>query len=151
MRRVSHIVLPDPFWRYFILFQSWEQFFSWLVATGSVIAVGAVVIWQFGDPQLIPQCAAAAFFGGAWSLIFASKAQFSIRAPTASEKVECERILKECLYVELGSTMNEKRFVQNMPRLLRWSDSDVSIVDRGGVVIFTGPQTVIRRMRRLML
>lgn len=149
--RISAIIHPDPAWRYFILFQSWPQFISYAAIMAIVVAVASFLMWLAGDAHLIPECVGWGSFGGLWSVLAASKVQFSIRAPTTSEKATCEKMLDEWKYVKRSSTAHEKRFGQNLPRFLRWSDSDVTIVERDGVVVCTGPQMLIRRMRKLVL
>ncbi|WP_147952382.1 hypothetical protein [Massilia sp. YMA4] len=150
-QRISRVVLPDPVWRYLILFQSWSQLFSWAGVMGASLSLVALVIWLLGDPRLIPETIACGLLGGTWSLLFATKAQFSIRGPATSEKAEIERILTDCLYIEQKPVGQEKRFGQKLPALLRWGDSDVTIVVRSGALVCTGPQLVIRRLRSMLV
>lgn len=149
--RISPVTLPDPGWRYLILFQSWSQFVSWGGLMGVTLSLVALVIGLVGDARLIPETIAWGAFGGAWSLLFATKAQFSIRGAVPSEKTEIEKILTDCLYIEQQPVGQEKRFGQNQPSWLRWGDSDVTIVVRNGALVCTGPQLVIRRMRSMLL
>ncbi|WEF35361.1 hypothetical protein [Pseudoduganella chitinolytica] len=118
---------------------------------GAALSAVAMVIWLVGDPRLIPETLAWGAFGGAWSLLFATKAQFSIRGAVGSEKAEIEKVLKDCLYTEQERVGQEKRFGQKLPAWLRWGDSDVTIVVRSGALVCTGPQLVIRRMRKVLL
>lgn len=149
--RISQVTLPDPAWRYLVLFQSWNQVISWGGLMGATLSMVALCIWLVGDSRLIPETIAWGLSGGGWSLIFASKAQFSIRGVVTSENAELERILHECLYIEQKPRGQEKRFGQKLPSWLRWCDSDVTIVVRRGALVCTGPQLVIRRMRRKLL
>lgn len=149
--RISPVTLPDPAWRYLLLFQSWNQLVSWSVCMGATLSVVALLIWLAGDVRLIPVTLAWGLFGGTWSLMFATKAQFSIRGVVTSEKAEIERMLNDCMYAEQKPRGQEKRFGQKLPTWLRWGDSDVTIVVRGGALVCTGPQLVIRRIRRTLL
>lgn len=149
--RISPVTLPDPAWRYLILFQSWNQFVSWSGLMGVTLSLVALVIGLVGDSRLIQETIAWGAFGGAWSLLFATRAQFSIRGAVASEKAKIDKVLKDCLYTEQKPVGQEKRFGQKLPAWLRWSDSDVTIVVRNGALVCTGPQLVIRRMRRTLL
>lgn len=149
--RISSVVLPDPVWRYLILFQSWNQFFSCAALLAIVAVITAFLLWLAGDVHMFTDLMGAALFGGVWAVVAATKAQFSIRSPTTSEKARFETMLDEWRYVMRSSSTHEKRFGQNLPRFLRWSDSDVTIVERDGKVICTGPQMLIRKMRKLVL
>lgn len=149
--RISRVSLPDPAWRYLILFQSWNQLASWGGAMAATLSIVALVIWLIGDLRLIPETIAWGLLGGAWSLLFATKAQFSVRGAITSEEAEIERILSDFLYIQRKSMGGEKRFGQNLPTWLRWCDSDVIIVVHSGELVCTGPQLVIRRMRRTLL
>lgn len=149
--RISHVTLPDPAWRYLVLFQSWSQVISWGGLMGATLGMVALCILLVGDFQLIPETIAWGLFGGSWSLIFATKAQFSIRGVVTSEKAEIERILYDCLYVEQKPRGQEKRFSLTLPTWLRWCDSEVTIVLRNGALVCTGPQLIIRRIRRKLV
>ncbi|WP_181259360.1 hypothetical protein [Pseudoduganella armeniaca] len=148
--RISRVTLPDPTWRYVVLFQSWRQFISWGGWMGGTLSVVAVLVWLVGDIRLIPQISASGLLGGAWSLLFATRAQLAVRGVVRSEEAEVERVLHDCGYVEQTAVDQEKRFVQKLPAWLRWGESDVTIAVRGESLVCTGPQLVIRRMRRAL-
>jgi hypothetical protein len=149
--RISSITLPDPAWRYLILFQSWRQFLSWTSLIGATMSIVAALIWLVGDVRLMSTTITAGVLGATWSLVFATKAQFSIRGAAGSETANLERIIKECWYFEHASTGQEKRFGQKLPNWLRWSESNVTIVQRGDMTVYTGPQLVIRKLRKTLL
>jgi hypothetical protein len=149
--RISPVTLADPVWRYLVLFQSWNQLISWGALMGATMSVVALLIWLVGDVRLIPTTLMWGLFGATWSLVLATKAQFSIRGAVISEKEEIEQMLNDCMYAEQKPMGQEKRFRQKLPTWLRWQDSDVTIVMRGGALVCTGPQLVIRRIRRALL
>lgn len=148
---VSKITLPDPYWRYLILFQSWPQFLSCTLGLAGLFSAVATLIWLFGDVRLIPVTLTGGLLGCTPSLLATGKAQFSIKAAALPEQAAAARVLEEWNYVEKNGAGQDKRFRQNLPSWLRWNESDVTIGARDGAIVYTGPQLAIRVMRKAAL
>ncbi|QGZ42084.1 hypothetical protein IP92_04464 [Pseudoduganella flava] len=149
--RVSQITLPDPYWRYLILFQSWTQLLSWAVAMAGVIGTVWLLIWLFGDHRLILGTLPAALVGGTPSLLFVGKARFSVSATALPEQAAAAAVLDEWNYVAVRGAGQDKQFRQKLPSWLRWTESEVTIGKRDGVIVYTGPRLLIRFMRKAAL
>ena len=145
---VSPISYPLPARRYWMLFQSRAQLQSWLLMVlactllihGLAVASGARVM----PPALLLAGFAAA---GSISVLMAMKARFTV-APASEAAVRRVITEVECArYLEVGAKDDAIVYRQNLPRLLRWDESNINIARDGDTLVLTGPVAALRRIR----
>jgi len=145
---VSAIDYPLPKWRYFALFQSWLQLQSYLL----IVVVCALAIHGLAlasHARVMPPAAllAGLFAGGLISVALVLKARFSVSPASEAAvrrvvtEIECAR------YVEVGAQGSAIVYRQNLPRVLRWDEGNITVAREGEQLILTGPVVALKRVR----
>lgn len=145
---VSAIDYPLPKWRYFALFQSWSQLQSYLlIVVACALAIHGLAVASHA--RVMPPAAllAGLFAGGLISVALVLKARFSVSPASEAAvrrvvtEVECAR------YIEVGAQGNAIVYRQNLPRLLRWDEGNITVAREGDQLVLTGPVGALRRVR----
>ncbi len=146
---LSAIDYPLPKWRYFVLFQSWSQLQSYLI----IVVTCALVIHGLAlasHGRVMPPAALSAglFAAGLISVVLVLKARFTVSPASEAAvrrvitEVECAR------YVEVGAQGNTIVYRQNLPRVLRWDEGNITVAREGDQLILTGPVAALKRVRK---
>lgn len=145
---VSPLSYPLPAWRYWLLFQSWAQLGSWLLIVGACTAgIHGLAVASGG--RVMPPAALFGLLaaGGLISVLLVLRARFTVSPASEAAvrrvvtEVECAR------YIEVGARDNAVVYRQNLPRLLRWDEGNISIARHGDTLVLTGPAASMRRIR----
>ncbi len=145
---ISPLSYPLPAWRYWMLFQSWAQLRSYLLMVAFCTAVIHGLALASGGRVMPP----AALFGllaagGLISALLVLRARFTVSPASEAcvrrvvTEVECAR------YIEVGARDNAVLYRQNLPRVLRWEEGNISIGRDGDSLVLTGPMASLRRIR----
>jgi hypothetical protein len=148
---VSPLSYPLPRWRYWILFQSWGQFQSWtlIVALAGVLLEGGIALL---DGKAMPPFALliGSAIGALGSVILAMRARFTVFSAGRSAMASVASHLENSAYVVQERSGDKIVYRQNVPRLLRWDEGNVSIgLDAGGITV-EGPHLFLRHMRKVL-
>ncbi len=145
---VSAITYPLPTWRYLVLFQSWAQLRSFvLMVLVCTLAIHGMALATKARVMPVGLLMAGLALGGLISVLLAMRAQFTVTPATEDvvrrvvTEVECAR------YVENGVVGNAVMYRQNLPRLLRWQEGNMSIAREGDTLIIAGPVAKLKRVR----
>lgn len=145
---VSAIDYPLPRWRYYALFQSWTQLQSYLlIVLACTLAIHGLALVSHARVMPIGVLLAGLLVGGLISVAMVMKARFTVSPASEAAvrrvvtEVECAR------YVEQGAQGNAIIYRQNLPRLLRWDEGNVSVARDGDRLVVTGPVANLKRIR----
>ncbi len=149
---VSAIAYPLPRWRYFLLFQSWTQLQSYLVILlCCVLSIQGLAYASKARIMPIGLLLAGMAIGGLAAVVAALKAQFTV-TPASEDAVRRVVTEVECArYIEQGAQGNAIIYRQNLPRLLRWDESNISVAREGDQLIVSGPAAALKRIRGHLL
>jgi hypothetical protein len=145
---VSALSYPLPAKRYWLLFQSWTQLQSYLliVLACTLLIHGLALV---SSARVMPVGALLAGFaaGGLISVLMVMQARFTV-APASEAAVRRVVTEVECArYIEVGARGNAIVYRQNLPRLLRWDEGNISVAREGDTLVLTGPVANVRRIR----
>lgn len=145
---VSAIDYPLPRWRYYALFQSWTQLQSYLlIVLACTLAIHGLALVSHTRVMPIGVLLAGLLVGGLISVAMVMKARFTVSPASEAAvrrvvtEVECAR------YVEQGAQGNAIIYRQNLPRLLRWDEGNISVARDGDRLVVTGPVANLKRIR----
>jgi hypothetical protein len=145
---VSAIDYPLPRWRYYVLFQSWTQLQSYLlIVLACTLAIHGLALASHARVMPIGVLLAGLLVGGLISVAMVMQARFSVSPASEAAvrrvvtEVECAR------YVEQGARGNAIIYRQNLPRLLRWDEGNISVAREGDRLVVTGPVANLKRIR----
>ena len=149
---VSEISYPQPAWRYRMLFQSWGQLQSWLlIVVGCTLAIHFLAVYSNGRVMPIGYLLAGLATGGLISVLMVLPARFTV-SPASEAAVR--RVVTEvevARYIENGVVANAVMYRQNLPRVLRWDEGNISVAREGETLILTGPVVNLKRIRARLL
>ncbi|MES2316316.1 MAG: hypothetical protein V4631_02390 [Pseudomonadota bacterium] len=145
---VSNIVYPLPKWRYFVLFQSWTQLQSYLlIVLACTLAIHGLALVSGARVMPIGVLLAGLAAGGLISVALVLKARLTV-SPASEEAVRRVVTEVECArYIENGVQGNAIIYRQNLPRLLRWQEGNISVARDGDQLIISGPVASLKRIR----
>ena len=145
---VSALDYPLPPKRYWMLFQSWTQLQSYLlIVLACTLAIHGLAVVSGARVMPIGALLAGLAAGGLISVLMVMKARFTVSPASEAAvrrvvtEVECAR------YIEVGAQGNAIVYRQNLPRLLRWDEGNISVAREGDVLVLTGPVANLRRIR----
>ncbi len=145
---VSALTYPLPAKRYWLLFQSWTQLQSYvLIVLACTLAIHGLALAS--GARVMPIGALLAFFavGGLISVLMVLRARFTV-SPASEAAVRRVLTEVECArYIEVGARDNAIVYRQNLPRLLRWDEGNISVARDGDMLVLTGPVANLRRVR----
>ena len=149
---VSAISYPLPNWRYRVLFQSWGQLQSWLLmVVGCTLAIHFLALYSNARVMPIGYLLAGLAIGGLISVLMVLPARFTV-SPASEAAVR--RVITEvevARYIENGVVGNAVMYRQNLPRILRWDEGNISVARDGETLILTGPVVNLKRIRSRLL
>ena len=149
---VSAISYPLPQWRYRMLFQSWQQLQSWLlIVIGCTLAIHFLALVSKTRVMPIGYLLAGLAIGGLISVLMVLPARFTV-SPASEAAVR--RVITEvevARYIENGVVGNAVMYRQNLPRILRWDEGNISVARDGETLILTGPVVNLKRIRSRLL
>ena len=149
---VSAISYPLPQWRYRMLFQSWQQLQSWLlIVIGCTLAIHFLALASQTRVMPIGYLLAGLAIGGLISVLMVLPARFTV-SPASEAAVR--RVITEvevARYIENGVVGNAVMYRQNLPRILRWDEGNISVARDGETLILTGPVVNLKRIRSRLL
>jgi hypothetical protein len=145
---VSAIAYPLPKWRYWVLFQSPSQLQSYLLMVlACTLAIHGLAVASNARVMPLGLLLAGLALGGLISVAMVLRAQFTV-APASEAAVRRVVTEVECArYVENGAQGNAIIYRQNLPRLLRWQEGNISVARDGDLLIVTGPVANLKRVR----
>ena len=145
---VSALDYPLPPKRYWLLFQSWTQLQSYLlIVLACTLAIHGLAVVSGARVMPIGALLAGLAAGGLFSVLMVMRAGFTVSPASEAAvrrvvtEVECAR------YIEVGAQGNAIVYRQNLPRLLRWDEGNISVAREGDVLVLTGPVANLRRIR----
>lgn len=150
-RSISAIRFPQKIWQYLILFQSIAQLVSWVVVIGIAGVILQGIIWLHGcETTSISDMFPPIAVGSLAVVLMVVKAQFSF------EKTDYRiRILHEKLtyfgYVEMARSTGRVTYRQNLWRIFRWDEGNITVEHSGNKIIVSGPHYLLRLLRKLLL
>lgn len=146
---VSVIDYPLPKWRYFVLFQSWSQLQSYLlIVVVCALTIHGLAVASHGRVMSPGALLAGLFVGGLISVALVLKARLTVSPASEAAvrrvvtEIECAR------YVEVGALGNAIVYRQNLPRVLRWDEGNITVAREGDRLVLTGPVAALRRVRK---
>ena len=149
---VSEISYPLPAWRYRALFQSWGQLQSYLlIVLGCTLAIHFLAVYSKARVMPIGYLLALLAAGGLISVLMVLPARFTV-SPASEAAVR--RVVTEvevARYIENGVVGNAVMYRQNLPRVLRWDEGNISVARDGETLILTGPVVNLKRIRSRLL
>lgn len=149
---VSEISYPLPNWRYRVLFQSWGQLQSWLlIVVGCTLVIHFLALYSSARVMPIGYLLAGLAIGGLISVLMVLQARFTV-SPASEAAVR--RVITEvevARYIENGVVGNAVMYRQNLPRMLRWDEGNISVARDGETLILTGPVVNLKRIRSRLL
>ena len=149
---VSAISYPLPAWRYRLLFQSWGQLQSYLVIVlGCTLAIHFLAVYSKTRVMPIAYLLAGLAIGGLISVLMVLQARFTV-SPASEAAVR--RVVTEvevARYIENGVVGNAVVYRQNLPRILRWDEGNISVAREGETLILTGPVVNLKQIRARLL
>ncbi|MES2016237.1 MAG: hypothetical protein V4484_07045 [Pseudomonadota bacterium] len=149
---VSAIAYPLAKWRYFLLFQSWSQLQSYLVILlCCTLAIQGLAYASKARIMPIGLLLAGMAVGGLAAVMAALRAQFTV-TPASEDAVRRLVTEVECArYVEQGAQGNAIIYRQNLPRWLRWNESNIAVARDGDRLVVSGPVAALKRIRAHLL
>lgn len=145
---VSAIDYPLPKWRYFALFQSWSQLQSYLlIVLASTLAIHALALASRARVMPLGVLLGGLMVAGLISVALVLQARFTVTPASEGAvrrvvtEVECAR------YIEVGARGNAIVYRQNLPRLLRWDEGNITVAREGDRLVLTGPVAALKRVR----
>jgi len=149
---VSAIAYPLAKWRYFLLFQSWSQLQSYLlIVLACTLAIHGLAVASHARVMPLGYLLAGMAAGGLISVLMVLRAEFTVSPASEAAvrrvvtEVECAR------YIENGVLGNAVMYRQNLPRVLRTQEGNISVARDGERLIISGPVANIRRIRARLL
>jgi hypothetical protein len=147
--RVTDITFPLEKWRYFIIFQSASQALSWFVILLACMVFVSYLISLDGDANIpLNGVLIGAAIGSSLSLLAVLPAKFVVQNAGLSMQSEIEVHLLKMNYVEDVRFNDIVVYRQNLPRLLRWDESNIRIVAEGGFLTVSGACIPLRKLRK---
>jgi len=145
---ISPLIYPHPRWRYFVLFQSWQQFKSWSTITILATFILSAALEIF-DPNIIPieGLAIGAIIGSLFSVLSVIPVQFTISNSHQSDRQHLNNQLTYFGYIEDSGCANDVVFRQNLPRLLRWDEGNITVTSESRTIKVTGPMCIVKAIR----
>ncbi len=145
---VSAISYPLPSRSYWMLFQSWGQLQSYLlIVVACSVAIHALAIVSGARVMPLGALLAVLGAGGLISVLMVMKARFTV-APASEAAVRRVVTEVECArYIEVGARDNAIVYRQNLPRVLRWDEGNISVARDGDTLVLTGPVVKLRAIR----
>ena len=145
---VSAIAYPLPRWRYFLLFQSWSQLQSYLLMVlACTLAIHGLALASRARVMPLGALLAGLALGGLIAVLMVLQGRFTVSPASEAAvrrvvtEVECAR------YIESGAAGNAIIYRQNLPRLLRWNEGNISVAREGDQLIISGPVANLKRIR----
>jgi hypothetical protein len=145
---VSAIDYPLPKWRYYLLFQSWSQLQSYvLIVVACAMAIHGLAVASHARVMPPGLLLAGLLAGGLISVLLVLRARFTVSPASEAAvrrvvtEVECAR------YVEVGAQGNAIVYRQNLPRVLRWNEGNITVAREGDQLVLTGPVAALKRVR----
>lgn len=145
---VSALAYPLPARRYWLLFQSWAQLRSYLfIVLVCTLAIHALALLAGGRVMPIGILLAVLAASGLLSVLMVMQARFTVSpaSPAAVRRVVTE--LECARYIEVGARDNAVVYRQNLPRMLRWNEGNISVAREGDLLVLTGPVFNLRGIR----
>jgi hypothetical protein len=149
---VSALAYPLPSWRYWMLFQSWSQLQSYLVIVlACTLAIHGLALVSHARVMPLGYLLGGLAAGGLISVLMVLRAQFTV---TPASEAAVRRVVTEvecARYIENGVQGNAVMYRQNLPRVLRWHEGNISVARDGDQLIISGPVANLRRIRARLL
>jgi hypothetical protein len=151
-RRVSKIIFPLAYWRYAILFQSLEQFASWLLITLAVFFAAQGLFLATGIHAIPPmQLLIGTMVGSLVSVFLAAPARFHISPAVRGDCDVLRAWLCEFKYREVESNTHSVLYEPKLPKALRWKENNVRIQRVSDVLEVSGGHAVLRQLHKLIV
>lgn len=149
---VSEMSYPLPGWRYQLLFQSWGQLQSYMaIVLACTLVIQALALASSARVMPLPYLLGGMFLGGLISVVMVMKARFTV-APASEAAVR--RVVTEVEvagYLENGVQGNAVKYRQNLPRVLRWDEGNISVARDGDTLVISGPMLKLKTIRKRLL
>ncbi len=145
---ISPLIYPRPRWRYFLLFQSWQQFESWSIITILAIFILSSTLY-ICDPNIVPieGLAIGTGIGSLISVFLVIPTKFTISNSHLSHRQYLNQKLEYFGYIKESDCSNDVVFRQNLPRLLRWDEGNITVTSEPKTITVTGPMCIIKTIR----
>lgn len=150
-RAISVISYPKPVWRYLLLFQSWAQFSSWIVIASLTTLLMHNVLGTLDD-RAIPFMGLfiGTMLGSLVSVFLALPAQCCVRPESGKVMRALTESLEKMQYVEVRHDDGMTIYRQNLPRILRWDESNIIIHRSGDLITISGAWFIVARLRKAL-
>ena len=146
---ISPLRYASSFWRRILLFQSLDQFASYLLIVGLVlIGIASLIYFLGGQPHY--EVSAGALAGGMIAVWLVQPCSFFIRGHQyRSVLFAVEKRLKKYGYVE-EKFMNDAVVIyrHKLPRWLTWKENDVRISSNSDTVKVYGPRYILKSLHK---
>lgn len=149
---VSTITYPLPAWRYQLLFQSWPQLRSYLlIVLACTLVIHGLALVSKARVMPLGYLAAGMAMAGLVSVVMVMRARLTV-SPASEAAVR--RVVTEvevARYIEQGVVDNSVVYRQNLPRVLRWNEGNISVARDGDTLVITGPMAKLKLIRKRLL
>lgn len=146
---ISKTYFPLPFWRYLLIFQSWQQFRSWItIVSGTALSV--YFLLNIFDPKSVPM--EAILLGVALGSMFSVIMVIPVEIHFKGKPERLSYILIEKLY-NIGYTQDSQAgktttFKQKFSSWLRWNEGNVVVKKFDHEIVVTGGWFILGNLRR---
>lgn len=140
---------PLPLWRYFLIFQSWQQLRSWtVIVSGSALSVYFLI--NFFDPKSVPFEAIflGVVFGSMFSVIMVIPVEIHFEGKTDRLSYVLVEKLYNVGYTQESQTGKITTFKQKFSSWLRWSEGNIVIKKLDDRIIVIGGWFILNTLRR---
>lgn len=149
-RTTSAIRYPRPLWRYLLLFQSWGQLQSWLIAMSLTMLVITEAMVQWGPSQMpLVDIVVGGVLGSLASVAMVVPAEFDVFSNPDQAAKFFKRQIERMAYVQLSSELAVTSYRSKLPRCLRWNEGNITVHQHENKVTVSGGVMMLRMLRRL--
>ena len=149
---VSEIDYPLPWWRYLMVIQSWAQLRSVLFTIG----IPALILLNIDDSLFDGRAPALWILlgcvGGATpALLMFLPVRFQVSPASAASLGRLHREIVKLRYVELEGARSTIVYRQDVLRIFRWDEGNLSAQRTPETIIVSGPQFALKALRKSLL
>jgi hypothetical protein len=150
--KVSQLHYPKSRWQYFLLFQSWSQFESWVVLVVLATLLLSSLPFLFNLEYIpIQYILIGAALGSLFSVMMVFSAEFTV-SPSNQETLKfISEQLASLSYIETSSIGNSVTYRQNLPRYLRWDEGGITVIFEFDSIKISGAAVILSIVRKRLL
>lgn len=146
---VSELKFPLPFWRYILIFQSWQQLRSWIIiVSGTTLSIYFIMNSLTLTSLPIDVVLLGVSFGSIFSVIMVIPVEFHFKASTNRLVRTLVETLYDVGYIQESETEKTKFYRQKLPQWLRWREGNIEIERKNDEVSVKGGIFILCKLRQ---